>query len=268
MTFNFGATAWFSDTFSLEDSIKIVSGLEYEGVEIAGMTDYFDPERRDSIKQSLKQNDVELISVSAGVPFSRNPLSLNLHSSNSEVREASVRYVCDCVDLAARLDGRLVYVTSVLRDTDRKDSIGRFIESLRKCADYAETNGLLLALEDFPFGEIPDVYVASDVLAKVNRSNTGLVLDTGHLALSIGSLEIPSRLVSDSVIHIHVNNNDGSGDKHWPPSIGKLTRESMQAFLRRLRESGYNKYVSVELLSANDPERLLRDSRAYLLDLI
>src|SRR5271167_1819576 len=149
MTLKFGTTTWFSQTLPLEDSIEIVSHSDYSGVEIAGLADYF--EKHTSLKRLLRQHNLELVSVSAAVPFARNPLKLNLHTPITEIREASIRYVCDCIDLAANLGGNLVYVTSVVKEKgiERTSCLELLVDSLIRCADYASDNGLQLALEDF-----------------------------------------------------------------------------------------------------------------------
>ncbi|MDA4129631.1 MAG: sugar phosphate isomerase/epimerase [Thaumarchaeota archaeon] len=264
-----GATAWYSKILPLEDSLAWLSRLGYEGVEIPGFVEEIDGERRRYLKKLLKELNLELVSVSAGIPFSRNGERLNLHSSNDEIRRASVQYVRDCIDLVVSMDGHLVYVASVVKgnNSEQKD-YEFFSESLDKCADYAYSNSVQVALEPFPFGAIPSAKIAQELISKLNRSNVGLLLDTGHLALSHESFSISPFMIRKLVMHVHFNNNNYLQDKHWKPTFGNIVKKDFEIFVKSLKEGGYDKYVSIELLNVENVESELNESKQFLSEIL
>lgn len=263
-----GINTWLSDGMRLEEIIKRVSQLGFDGVEIAGYPEIFSPERRAWLRKLLRENELEVVSVSAGVPFYRNPEKLNLHASNREVRRTSVQYVRNCLDLASYLEGELVYVCSVSKDSRReRTALENFSESLSACAQYAEAAALRVALEPFPDGQISATEDAVNLVSKLGFRNLGLLLDTGHLLLERESLHGAVELAKRVLMHVHINNNDGSRDAHWPPQKGSLTSQDFAGFISSLRNAGYNRYISAELSNIRAIDATLADTMKFLSNL-
>lgn len=266
--FRLGANTWLSRA-PLEKIIKIVSNLGYDDVEIAGYPGDFSAERRASVKKLLRENDLDTVSVSVGVPFFRNPQKLNLHASNREVRETSIRYVHDCVDLAAELEGDLVYVCSILKDTQNEPlALENFSDSLAACAQHAAAAGVRIALEPYPRSQVATTEQAVELVSKLGLRNLGLILDTGHLLIGRESLKDSVELARRFLMHVHINNNDGFRDAHWPPQIGNLTIQDFKGFIRSLESTGYDKYVSIELADVQSIETSLSNAKQFVSSLL
>jgi sugar phosphate isomerase/epimerase len=175
-----------------------------------------------------------------------------------------VEYIRNCVDFASQLGAGLVYVCSITKDTrPHEESLELLGVSLKSCADYAERAGVVIALEPFPTGELPSAREAGDLIEKVESNNLGLLLDTGHLAISGEPLKETAKEWKDILVHVHFNNNDGLGDLHWPPQRGKLTKGDFRGLLAEL-ESGYHGKVSVELLNPEPVVGTITDSMKYI----
>jgi sugar phosphate isomerase/epimerase len=260
---DFGFTSWFSRTVSLPSAFRYLSAAGCTSVEIAGMPPYLTRER--SITESVRRSGLDVVAVGLGVPFLRDP-RLNLHSKDESVRLESVRFVKRGTDFAVGLGARIVYVCSVRRESgaSKKRVLGSLRESLSECADHAEEAGVVLALESFPGGEVPRFDAAMDVVAAVKSRSLGVLLDTGHLAMSgepIDDAVVRSKRV---LKHVHVNNNDGLTDLHWPPQRGKLGSEEFRSFFCRLAESGYDGGVSIELANPRPIAKTITDSVNFL----
>ncbi len=70
-----GVNTWFSHGVPLEKIIKIVSNLGYNSVEIARYPDDFSADRRASVKKLLRENELDTVTISVGLPFFATPRS-------------------------------------------------------------------------------------------------------------------------------------------------------------------------------------------------
>ncbi len=254
-------TSWLSDDIPLDQALRRLSSVGCKTVEVAGNREYL--ARASSIRSSLSRYGLSVATISAGVPFSQDP-SLNLHARERTVREESVEYVRRCVDFASNLEARLVYVCSISKSgRDHSQSIERFTDSLRSCVDYAEKVGVRLAIEPYPTGEIPSAKGAGDLVERVGSTSLGILLDTGHMAIAGEGPRETSKRWKRSIFHIHLNNNDGSRDLHWPPQRGLITDEAFRGMMHELR-SGYSGLFSVELRNPDPLEGTVAETIAYV----
>ncbi len=128
--------------------------------------------------------------------------------------------------------------------------------------------GVGVALEHFPHSQVSKTEDAVKLISKVELRNLGLILDTGRLLIGRESLKKSVELTKRFVMHVHINNNDGVRDAHWPPQMGSLTIQDFTGFIRSLESIGYNKYVSVELANVQSVERSLGSTIEFLLSLL
>jgi sugar phosphate isomerase/epimerase len=263
-----GLCTWFSDEVTVEEAIPLASRLGYEGIEVAGFVDALGKDWLRRWRRSLDEERLDVISVNSALPFLRDQHALNLHSVDPETRERSVGYVCDCIDLAADLSCTLVYVASVAKGTaGGPDPKTVMAECLRTCAAYAEEKGVRLAVEHFPAGALPTVADCLSLVSMTGAPNLGVLVDLGHVAITRESLDAQPAL-RDRLMHVHINNNDGVNDHHWPPEKGATSKEGYGRLLGSLRESGYDGYLSLEVAKVGDVEETLRTSREFVLDLL
>lgn len=218
-----------------------------------------------SIRRSLKNFGMKVTAVSLGVPFYYSESQLDLHSSSRAVRESTLRYVRRSVDFASEIEADLVYVCSMSRVPrfERAELIGHLTNSIADCADYAKAVGVSFGVEPFPTGELPTIGQVNDLIKEAMSENLGVVVDTGHAAISGEPL---ARAVRDSenIMHVHVNNNDGVADLHWPPQKGKLTRRDFETLFIELRNHEYHGKVSIELSKPRPVVSTVSDSRLFV----
>lgn len=227
------------------------------------MPDYLP--RWKSIGGSVKKRGMSVTAVSLGVPFFYNQ-SLNLNSPSEQVRNASVAFARNGIDFASRIGAEIIYACSMKREPPKEcsNSLGWLKESVSECARYAEARGVKFALEPFPTGELPTVKETMDFIRSAQVENLGVLIDSGHAAIAGESLTAASRLSKGRITHVHLNNNDGVSDLHWPPQKGKLSEEEFADFLSALKAQRYSGRVSLEISKPQPPAETLVRSRLFV----
>ena len=70
---------------------------------------------------------------------------------------------------------------------------------------------------------------AAAMLAWLRQSahpNLGLLLDVGHCLIAGEDAGAAARAAGPLLAHVHLDDNDGVGDLHWPLLSGQLTAGS------------------------------------------
>lgn len=267
---NFGINSWFFSRLAVEDILPHVASLGYGGVEISGFPMEFSPQRRLKIKSLLSNYRIEIITVSVGVALANKSLGLDLCSGNKSVREKTVEYVKDCIDFAAGMNAGIVYVCTVTKPevSVLVEKAWKWVaESLRICADYAEGKNIKLALEPFPFGLINTVDTTVKIVNQVKSNNLGILIDTGHLNITREDPAASVEKAKKFLVHIHINNNDGIRDLHYPPYDGTLKKDDFFSFTKALKRINYRGYYSFEIITAPDPFDAAAKSMRFFEDL-
>jgi sugar phosphate isomerase/epimerase len=106
-----------------------------------------------------------------------------------------------------------------LWDTWMIGNIEFWQEEIRRWADA----GISIVLEN-DLDQVPDYLVK--LVDEVNHASLGLCLDIGHLNL-FSQLEGTEwvRKMAGWLYHIHLHDNDGNEDKHWPIGRGMISFE-------------------------------------------
>lgn len=248
----------------LEAAFGHLAAADCTEVEIAAMPRYLP--RAASIRSTVKKKGLNVTAVSLGVPFFFSGSRLDLHSPRESVRKASIRYVCKSIDFASDLQAGIVYVCSM--SSGESSEPGRSLEHLRRavneCSGYAKGAGVRFAIEPFPGGVLPTVRETSAFIRETESDNLGVLLDTGHAAISGERLTEAARLSKESIFHVHVNNNDGVNDLHWEPQRGKLTAADYSSFLEELDHQHYRGKISIELSRPGPIARTITRSRRFV----
>lgn len=226
--------------------------------------------RSRSVLSSLRALDMRATAVSLGVPFYYSESRLDLHSRSGDVRRQTLDYVKRGVDFASGIGADLIYACSMNRGPpdERELALSLMSEGVADCADYALAAGVRFAIEPFPTGELPRI---SDVDALISRSrakNLGIVVDAGHAGIIGEPLAESVRRSMKRITHIHLNNNDGVGDLHWPPQRGVLVRDDFRGLLLALSRGRYTGWMSIELSRPRPVVKTMTESRSFVEDIL
>jgi sugar phosphate isomerase/epimerase len=96
-----------------------------------------------------------------------------------------------------------------------------------------------------------------------------LLLDVGHCLLSGEDAAACLRQAGERLGYVHLDDNDGISDLHWPLFAGRLTRMQLADTIAALSEIGYRGALALELNPANsDPLEALRDGKAIVIGMM
>ena len=144
---------------------------------------------------------------------------------------------------------------NVVEVTGAQTPVDEAAEAFAGVCDRARERGLLVGLEFMPFGGIPSLKLAAEIVRSAGRPNGGLMLDTWHLTRSGGTLEELCALPGDAVLGVQIS------DAPLRPE-GALIEETMNArrfpgdgdvdlvgFVRALDAIGSRAPLGIEVLS-------------------
>ena len=190
-----------------------------------------------------------------------------LDAQSVALRSAAVEQLRWHISDIARLGGTYAYVVPG-RDSST-EGLTRFSEACALLADFAAGRMVRLCIEHCPGTALPSAAATLDLLEQIGHANLGLLLDVGHCLIS---REDPAAVVArakERLFYVHLDDNDGAGDLHWPLLKGCLTEETLRATLASLQRQGYAGGLSLELRAENaEPAEALRRGKELVLSLL
>jgi D-psicose/D-tagatose/L-ribulose 3-epimerase len=211
----------------------------FDGVEIPifeGTAEHYKDVRRELDKQGLACTVVTVATPEA------NPIS-----DDAAVREAAVERMKWVLDMTAIVGGDILAgpyhsPLGVFSGTGPTgDELKRAADLLRKTAEMAKKVNVRLALEYLNRFECYLLTTAADTRALVKRvdhPNCRMMYDTFHAHIEEKDQAKAYTSVADSVIHVHISENDrgtpGTGQIHWDDTF------------RALRQAKYDGWLVIE----------------------
>ncbi|MEM2874563.1 MAG: sugar phosphate isomerase/epimerase family protein, partial [Candidatus Hadarchaeales archaeon] len=126
-------------------------------------------------------------------------------------------------------------------------------------AAHARRRGVRIALEN-P-GRDPRSYPGTfeELRRLAEAENLGITFDVGHANLFFRRMGVRStagqivryiRRMRDLIVHVHLHDNNGVNDDHFPPGKGEIDFPRVAAAFRRV---GYNGAFILELWDPKNP---------------
>ena len=130
------------------------------------------------------------------------------------------------------------------------------VENVRRLGEYAGTLGLEIAIELEPFA-LSLVNTVDTMLRFLDEVDLPEVVaancDISHLYLmEIDPSEV--RRLAGRIAHVHLSDCDGKVHGDLPPGRGAVP---IDQYLAEIRDSGFDRSVSIELEYSPDPERIV-----------
>lgn len=234
------------------EAVGQTSVLGFGQVDIVALGD-----RPESHREALADAGV-LVSCAAvgrGLPDGQTLDAASVDDRRAAV-EAMKRHIAD----AARMGATHAYIVSAMDGS--APGLLRFAEACRLLADFAEQRRVRLCLEHIPGRALSTAAGTLAWLADLNHDNLYLLLDIGHCLITA---EDPAAVVRSAGLrlgYVHLDDNDGVGDLHWPLLTGQLTANTLRNTLVALREIHYEGALTLELAAQNpEPMEGLRRSK-------
>jgi sugar phosphate isomerase/epimerase len=238
--------------YPFEKSVVELAALGFTHGDVIGLAD-----RPQAHREALAESGlvVSCAALGRGLPPECLP-----DAESVQVRSATLALMKLQVADAAGLGATSAYLVPG-RDTSAA-ALQRFSEFCALLADYAAQRMVRLCVEHFPGRALPTAAATLDWLNELGHPGLSLLVDVGHCLLSG---EGPASVIARAgarLGYIHLDDNDGARDLHWPLLTGRLTRETLVRTLAILRDAGYDRALCLEFNSQlPDPMGALRQGK-------
>lgn len=233
----------------LDDDLKTISEYGYDGVEL-GITDPT-AVSVEKIKEKLNENDLSLSALTTGQAYGIEGISITERDPGK--RMMALKRIRAHIDFASSFAAVPVIIGSLRGKGDSPQADRWLVENLSELAEYAESQGVDLALEPLNRYESTIVNTVSDgleVIETVGSTRLELLFDTFHANIEEPALTESIREVSEELIYIHLADSN-----RWAPGYGHI---DFAEVLSALKEIGYKGFFSLESLPKPDREKSLR----------
>jgi len=229
---------------NLERHIGKLAELGYDGVEIV----LRNPKRLDKNKLSkiLKQTNISLSAIATGQAASIDNLTL------TGAEELAIERIMEQINFAASFNAPVIIglMKGDLPKDSNKNMIKNWaIDACKKCADFARKKGINLLIEminRYEANWLNMISEGKDFLAKIDRDNIFLHLDTFHMNIEEVSFQNSILAAKDLIGYVHLADSN-----RWAPGYGHI---NFKEILSTLKEISYEGYLSFEALPLPDPD--------------
>jgi len=200
-----------------------------------------DEEKIRKTAQAFVAKGIRIRSVHA--PFGGD---FSLSNLDSEKRETAIQIHENLLYKTAIADVEMIIVhpgenAKSKEDIEPMNKIA--IDSISQLIGASEETGVKLAVENMPPGcpgcEIDHIV---EILEKIDSLSLGVCFDSGHANI-MNNLRDFIHTVSNSIINIHVHDNDGTYDMHLQPPYGVT---DWRLFAESLRDIGFDDVITIE----------------------
>lgn len=214
----------------IEDTFRSYAANGITEMELSYKNDYYDSLDFREVRRMADENGVNLHSLH--LPFDRE-----LDISSPEFGDSTVNVHKGLIKRATEIGIKLFVLhpsAEPIDNSERADFMARSKEKLKLLADYADSYGAVIAVENLPrtclgrnVDEMLELISADEKLR--------VCFDTNHL-LSGDPIEF-IKILSDKIVTTHVSDYDFVNERHWLPGEGKLDWHDVY---NALLSSGYN----------------------------
>lgn len=220
--------------------IADLSALGYDGVEIAGRTEYFPLAKK--IAEACKDHNIRPSSICSMLA------DYDISHYDPVERQKGIEHAKRTVDFAAEVGAPLAILLpgahskyAPLTSRDEELSIG--IDSMRLVAEYAQKLGIKLCVEAWDRFDNYLVTCLDDakmVVDRVDMPNVGLMLDTFHMNIEEADMAGAVRSAGERLWHFHVGDSNRRA-----PGLGHI---DFLPIMQALKDINYSGYVTMELI--------------------
>lgn len=246
----------------IELSFQKARTLGFDGVELALLdSSQIDPEKVDRL---CKKYEMGIPMISSGQVYAQGKLCFT--SPEKAIQEEAVIRLKELIDLAERFHS-MVNIGRVRGpyhpEESKADSESRFLECLEEVAAYAESKGVIVAVEPvnrYEINFINRVEEAYEIIGKIERPNVKIMPDLFHMNIEEASIEAALMSFKEHIAYIHFADSN-----RLAPGLGHLNFPNV---IHILEATGYAGYVTAEILPFPTPDDAALQTARYLRSLI
>ncbi len=163
---------------------------------------------------------------------------------DERIQQAGIAYLNHCIDATRRMGGKIVagpIYAAVGRQwqqtpEQRKADLALCAKNLRVCAEHAEKQGVILALE--PLNRFETSFInlteqALELIELIGSPAVRLMMDTFHANIEEKHIGKAIEMAGDKLVHVHANEND-----RGTPGTGHVAWQEVAAALKKINYSG------------------------------
>lgn len=256
-------------SYTLDETIKRVARLGYDGIEIGAAAPhaypaYLGADRRAQVRDLLQEHDIALSSM---LPAPSGGPGNNPASPYVEERRATIEHYKELAELVALWGGKtLIYLPGwTIYGTSRRQAWAWSREVLTEVAHAIAHTGVTLVIE--PTSHDTNLCVSADdaieLMQDVNLPNVKLMFDTFHVNYSREvNTDYVYKMGAD-LRHIHISDND-----RLPPGQGVV---DFPAIIDAVIDIGFDGYLTMETgfhRRGIEPDQDAREGIEYLRPLV
>ncbi len=250
----------------MEIFLNAISKAGFQGVELRRdeTFKYLENNSIEDLKSNLVSNHLECITFNA----------IELFSLCSEKEfEKILNYTEKLMFIGNQIDcDTIITVPSFLEDSSMSDSkiISKTVERLKILAKLAEKYDFKLGFEPlgFPNCSVRKINMALKIITNKELPDIGLVIDTFHFFVGEHSINDLNDIPLEKIWLIHINDAIEKPFKELQDSHRVLPKKkgffNLKIFLQKLKEIGYNRWISLELFNEDiwkqDPYQIAKES--------
>jgi sugar phosphate isomerase/epimerase len=263
--------------YSLEDSIKEIAAIGYEGVELLCDIPHayppdFDNKKIQSVKNLLSDNNMQISNLNAFTLYAIGDVYHPSWIEDSEkLREARIQHTINCIRIAKKMGAKNISTEpgGPLDGID-KSNIPQleklFVYGLSRASKIAEKEDVKILVEPEPFLLLENSKQFKNLIKKVNSEYVKLNFDIGHFFCV---REDPTQLVyelADYTDHFHLADiAENRVHNHLIPGLGAI---NFAQVFEAINEIGYRGFVTVELYPyQSNPVEAAQRAFDYLRDI-
>ena len=252
MNVDFGISSMVYYQKPIENLLPYLVQEKINIIELRPKKGHFNPQDIKELLKLKEQLEHKEISVRA-IHMPMNGVDISHPQTYERIR--SVREVEKTVLMAHHLGTDLVVVhpgAMVENSGERGKRLELSIESLKEIINFCQNWKVKIALENTLPGRVGDKWEDIQMIQEaIPYQDLGICFDTGHHLLNYpetgqGILNLDKVPINwkESILHIHLHDNDGKHDLHLLPEEGHFTWPSFIYFLRKI---GYQGVLIFEL---------------------
>ena len=278
MKFAFSSNAFRK--YSLEETISIVAGAGFRGIEIMADVPHawppdLKPSDRGRVLRALKDHQMEVSNINA---FMMCAIQDFHHPSwiekEREFRQLRIKHTIDCIYLAADLGAKTISTEpggpidlssrkGADYDKDWKEALDLFVDGINQVIPHAKKAGVRVLVEPEPDLLIQRSEEFLQFIGEVDQDVVGMNFDVGHFYCVN---EDPAGLIEKMwpyIGHFHLEDIAATRE-HVHLALGKGAID-LRRVLSSIKGKGYTGYVTVELYPyQEDPGDIARQTMVYL----
>jgi protein FrlC len=262
----------YLDYVTLEEAIRRIAKVGYQGVDIWAYSPHLDPMRDRGDRESIRKlsADLELEIVALSVVGGALAREYNFSYPKEWVRSDTIDYYKRCVELAAQIGCPRINLISghMMWDTDFQQVWAWNREGMGEVVDYAASHNVMMCLHTLTPSESRVIVTLDDaiqMMREINSPSCKLMIDTADQNITEANLSDSVRKVAPYLEYVHISDNEGHGLglTHNIPGHGTV---NWGMFVGTLKEAGYKGYVTAQLYAAHpiDPDVWQHECYRYM----